>query len=110
VDTIKKLEENSQTALGPALASAVGLAHINGGLSQVILCTDGLANVGLGSFEEKQTDMQYFYKDLGFLALKNNESINIISIIGDECNLDQLIVLADVTGGQVQRVDPHNMS
>mmetsp|Transcript_9966 Transcript_9966/g.15046 ORF Transcript_9966/g.15046 Transcript_9966/m.15046 type:complete len:89 (-) Transcript_9966:1079-1345(-) len=31
--------------------------------------------------------------------------MNIISIIGDECNLDVLSRMAEFTGGDVQRVD-----
>lgn len=30
----------------------------------------------------------------------------MVSITGDECNLDSLSTLADLTGGEVQRVDP----
>ena len=58
------LEESGQTALGPAaLASVViasqkpgsrvreGLHLIISASLQVVLCTDGLANVGLGSLD-----------------------------------------------------------
>jgi hypothetical protein len=33
-------------------------------------------------------------------------TVNIVSIIGDECNLDSLSKLAEQTGGNVERVDP----
>lgn len=32
--------------------------------------------------------------------------MTIISIEGDECNLDSLSKLAEMTGGDVERVDP----
>ena len=44
------LEEGGQTALGPALLVSISLAASKPG-SQVVVCTDGLANVGLGSLE-----------------------------------------------------------
>jgi Mg-chelatase subunit ChlD len=47
---LKDLKEKGKTALGPALLSAVGLAGEGSLGSMVVLCTDGLANVGLGSF------------------------------------------------------------
>lgn len=32
--------------------------------------------------------------------------MNIVSITGDECNLESLSKLAELTGGEVTRVDP----
>ena len=37
-------------------------------------------------------------------------TINIISIEGDECNLDSLSKLAELTGGQVERVNPTTLT
>lgn len=33
-------------------------------------------------------------------------TVNIVSIEGDECNIDSLSKLAELTGGQVNRVNP----
>ena len=44
------LEETGPTALGPALVTAVAMAAEGNPGSMVVLCTDGLANVGLGAF------------------------------------------------------------
>lgn len=46
------LEETGPTALGPAVATAVAMAAEGASGSQVVICTDGLANVGLGAFDE----------------------------------------------------------
>jgi Mg-chelatase subunit ChlD len=46
------LEENGPTALGPALLTSISLATQGSPGSTVILCTDGLANIGLGRFDE----------------------------------------------------------
>lgn len=50
------LEETGPTALGPALLTSVGLAAQGNPGSSVIVCTDGLANIGLGSFDDLKTD------------------------------------------------------
>ena len=44
------LEEGGQTALGPALLLSVAMASQVKG-SKVIICTDGMANVGLGALD-----------------------------------------------------------
>jgi len=38
------------TALGPAVATSIAMAGECGPGSQVVLCTDGMANVGIGTF------------------------------------------------------------
>lgn len=47
-----KIEETGPTALGPALLTSVSLASNGKPGSSVVLLTDGLANVGLGAFDE----------------------------------------------------------
>jgi hypothetical protein len=54
-------ELDSGTALGPAILTSVALAA-NGGKpgSSVFVCTDGLANYGLGKMDwEKEDDKEY---------------------------------------------------
>jgi len=46
------LEESVPTALGPAVATAIAMAAEGAPGSQVVICTDGLANIGLGAFDE----------------------------------------------------------
>lgn len=46
------LEETGPTALGPAILTAIGLAGEGAPGSSVIVCTDGLANIGLGGFDD----------------------------------------------------------
>ena len=87
-----KLEETGPTALGPAIATSIAMAAQGAPGSQVVICTDGLANVGLGSFEDPQNKVESdeFYQKLGQLAKSKGLTVNIVSIIGDECNLDSL--------------------
>jgi hypothetical protein len=79
--------------------------------SSVVLCTDGLANVGLGAFDEAKTKDQanqvnQFYEKLGEYAKSKGITVSIISIEGEECNISSLSTLAELTGGSVERVDP----
>ena len=64
------LEEGGATALGPALYYSILIASRKKG-SQVILCTDGLANKGVGSLEnDKQEEISRFYNEMAETALK----------------------------------------
>lgn len=105
------LEETGPTALGPGLASAIAIAAQGAPGSSVVLCTDGLANVGLGAFDEVKTQEQVretetFYEKLGEYAKQKGVTVSIVSIAGEECNIDTLSKIAEMTGGQVERVDP----
>lgn len=108
------LEETGPTALGPGVLTAIALAGEGAPGSTVIVCTDGLANVGLGSFDETQSEEQAlrveaFYETIGQYAKTKGVTVNVVSIEGDECNIDTLSKIAELTGGDVQRVDPKNL-
>lgn len=47
---------------------------------------------------------------IGQFAKSNGVTINIVSITGDECNLNSLSKLAALTGGDVERVDPVDLT
>lgn len=80
--SVYDLQEGGQTALGPALLVSLAMAHKFPG-SQVILCTDGLSNVGIGALA---TDSQgyvpaaaeEFYKKVATSAKQSGVSISII--------------------------------
>jgi len=64
------IEETGPTALGPALATSIAMAAQGNPGSMVVVCTDGLANVGLGAFDEirNEEDLKKadeFYERLG---------------------------------------------
>lgn len=50
------IEETGPTALGPAVLTSIAMAAEGKPGSTVVICTDGLANVGLGAFDEAKTD------------------------------------------------------
>jgi len=112
-DTIWKLEEGGPTALGPALAAGIAMAKQVSG-SKIVVCTDGLANVGLGSLESTvQADIdntESFYSALGDSAKLSGVTVNVISIIGDEAKLEYLGMVGEATGGVIDRLDVTNLS
>ena len=57
---VKSLATCGTTALGPALAMCVGMAS-NFPTAEVILCTDGVSNVGVGNLERSSADGSGFY-------------------------------------------------
>lgn len=103
--------ETGPTALGPALVTAISMAAEGNPGSMVVLCTDGLANVGLGAFDEIKNEVEVkkadeFYERLGELAKGKSVTVSIVSIAGEECNIDTISKISEITGGNVERVDP----
>jgi hypothetical protein len=109
------LEETGPTALGPAVVSAIAMAGECGNGSSVVICTDGLANVGVGCLEEQKDssnaaqDVATFYEQLADYAYQKGVTVNIISIKGEECDLETLSPLYDKTGGNVDIIEPDEL-
>ena len=61
LNNINKTEAKGFTALGPALISALEIAGKGSPGSSVILCTDGLANIGVGQLEPYNEEKIKFY-------------------------------------------------
>lgn len=79
---IHSLEEGGQTALGPAMIIATTMAAAQPG-SKVILCTDGMANTGLGRLDNMSSDIQSdqvekFYRNIGNRAIETGWILYII--------------------------------
>lgn len=112
-----ELEETGPTALGPGLIAAVGLAAEAGQGSQVVICTDGLANIGIGSLEDKKDnkdgvcEVEEFYKKIAQYAKSKGVTVNIITIKGgDESDLETLQHVYVETGGNVNVVEPEEIT
>ncbi|XP_062566658.1 circularly permutated Ras protein 1-like [Saccostrea cucullata] len=107
-DKLFGLEEGGATALGPALLIATTMAGQHPG-SKVIICTDGKANVGLGRLDvdgEEMDNEAQFYEGIGQEAADKGVAVSVISIKGTDCKMVHLGKIADMTGGQVNIVDP----
>jgi len=103
--TIQELQENGATALGPALLLGIQIAGKRPN-SKVILCTDGLANTGVGNLTEKSNEGEGFYIELAEQAKLKGVTVSVMTIVGTNCNVENLAVVTEQTGGGVERVDP----
>jgi len=112
IKKFEQLKESGKTALGPALLISIGLATKGKQGSKVILCTDGLANIGLGEMDtpEALAKADEFFTSLANLAKQSGISISVISIKGEGCKLDIIGKLADLTSGSLTRVDPEQIT
>lgn len=105
-ERLLNLEEGGATALGPALYYSIKMASRQQG-SQVILCTDGLANKGIGSLESTNEEEKIaFYNEVAELASNNGVSVSILTIEGTNCKLGLIGDIADKTGGKINITDP----
>jgi len=71
MEKISESLENGATALGPAVLCGYHLLEKAELGSQLVLCTDGLANIGLGSLdgtEDNLKEASEFYRKLGVEA------------------------------------------
>ncbi|CAF3086714.1 unnamed protein product [Rotaria socialis] len=120
-ERIYDLEEGGQTALGPSVMFALNIASQRQG-SKLVICTDGLANRGLGSLETAQdekaeeaakmealTEGNRFYAGLTERAREKGVSISVITISGTACLLPVIGQMADGTSGSVTIVDLLNI-
>lgn len=109
------LEEGGPTALGPAVVTALGMCEGKPG-ARIVVCTDGLANVGLGSVEGLDTAddatkdaANAFYDRVGQLAADQGVCIDVVGIRSDGCDLERLGRMAELANGNVSLVDPLNL-
>lgn len=107
-EKVLNLNESGSTALGPALLSSILLASQSGSGSKVIVCTDGVANTGLGDIENQNSSN--FYTTLADLATEKGVEVSVISISDQECRLDALIPIVEKTGGDLSKVNPATLS
>lgn len=115
VQKLFELEETGSTALGPAVVVCVGMAlNSQFGGVKLVIATDGLSNTGIGALDIKSDEVgkkeaRTFYEQLGAFAKLKGITISLISIRGEEVNLDIVGQLADQTDGTVDIVDPQNI-
>lgn len=104
---IKNLQTEGSTALGPGLVFSIGYCSKQAG-SQIILCTDGCANIGMGTVNGENADK--FYEDLAEYAKEQGVTVNVISMEGTDCKLALLGKVADRTNGTMSIVNPLNLN
>ncbi|CAK61233.1 unnamed protein product (macronuclear) [Paramecium tetraurelia] len=107
INICEQLQDNGQTALGPALISALELAKVGKPGSMIIICTDGLANLGIGALDSESS--KRFYQELGKMAAEKGIIISLVTIKGEGCKIDTLGELVERTNGIVTRVNPEKI-
>jgi Mg-chelatase subunit ChlD len=108
--SLYKLNENGQTALGPALYVSMSLLFNNNQNGEIFLCTDGRANLGLGKLndvngEEDQQSLNYYNK-LGDIAKEKGITINLITFEDQDSDINALSDMIQKSGGEIIRVNP----
>merc|ERR1711924_593780 len=76
---------------------------------RIVLCTDGMANNGVGAIRNRN-EIVPFYAELGRRAAEEGTMISIITMEGEDCSMENLGVCADLTGGQVDMINLEAMS
>lgn len=105
---IKNMRTEGSTALGPGLVFSIGFCSKKPG-SSIILCTDGAANVGMGSIDNGN-ESEKFYEDLADEAKNKGVTVNVVSMEGTDCKLALLGKITDRTNGTLHIVNPLNLS
>jgi len=77
--------------------------------SKVIICTDGLANAGIGSLEGQKAIYNAFYTECAEQAKLKGVSVSLMTLKGTDCNVEALSLVTEQTGGDVSRVDPSDL-
>jgi hypothetical protein len=105
------IEETGQTALGPAILFSISLIDGSVPGSKIVLCTDGISNIGLGSLENITTKEEFdkakqIYESLGQMAKNKGIMISLITFQGEESKIEILSQLCEMTGGDIIKVKP----
>ena len=104
------LRTAGSTALGPAVLCAIAMAGEGSKGSTVVIWTDGVANVGLGQLGGKiSAEAEEFYERVADFANERGVTVNIISIKGQDCDLETLVTLSEKTNGVVNVIEPNNL-
>ncbi|XP_053394854.1 circularly permutated Ras protein 1-like isoform X4 [Mercenaria mercenaria] len=103
---IDNLRTEGCTALGPALAISAGIIA-GTPLSEVVLCTDGEPNTGVGNLDTAAGEI--FYKKIGEFAKGNNTRLSILAVEGQDTGLQHVQQCAVVSGGTINVLNPLEM-
>ena len=110
---LNSIEENGCTALGPGIVLSLSLLKNAKKGSRIFLCTDGLANEGIGKIEEEEEEKieknKEFYENIGNEALKKGISINLITFKDQHSGIEILMKMVEKSGGEIMRVTPEQI-
>ncbi|XP_033731014.1 circularly permutated Ras protein 1-like, partial [Pecten maximus] len=105
IEKINSMRTKHKTALGPALATAIGMVTGTKG-SEVILCTDGAPNSGVGKMNSPDSSCKGFYTKAGNYTKEHGIVVSIIAVDGEPVGLENVSPCANISGGNVDVLDP----
>jgi len=110
LNNLKAFNTSGVTALGPALTISSSIASKGKPGSKVIICTDGIANRGIGKIgphnQNSNNEARIFYNNIGNYAKHMGLVISLITIADTRCRLDLLSPTANLTNGDIVKVNP----
>ncbi len=106
-ETISNLEDKGCTALGPSVLFSLSLLMDKNNNGRIFLCTDGFANLGVGSFDGDLEKSTKFYKKIGEMAKNRGICINLITFSDSESNIQVLMNMVQKTGGEIIQFNPN---
>ena len=112
LSVLNSIEENGWTALGPGIVLSLSLLKNAKKGSRIFLCTDGLANEGIGKIENNEKEIEKtkeFYENIGNEALKKGISINLITFKDQHSGIEILMKMVEKSGGEIMRVTPEQI-
>jgi hypothetical protein len=104
-----KIKTLGCTALGPGIVTSLSLLKNVKKGSRIFLCTDGLANQGVGSISDSKEKAKIFYEKIGEEAEKKGISINLITFKDEYSEIEILMKMVEKSGGEITRVTPENI-
>lgn len=118
IERLYEFEEGGGTALAPSVYTALGmLPEGESAGCKMIVCTDGLANIGVGALDELTTDAETeaanaIYDDLGARAAALGVTIDVVAIEdpGAGCDIENLGTMSEASGGTVSKLDPTKLT
>ena len=110
IKKLNNIESNGCTAIGPSILIAINMLRDKKG-SVIFLCTDGLANKGIGGleFNYQKEESKKFYKKIGQLANELGIVINLITFKDEESEINILLEMIKESGGDISRVNPEKI-
>ncbi|MDP7081019.1 MAG: VWA domain-containing protein [Candidatus Undinarchaeales archaeon] len=106
-ELVTSLPARGMTALGPAVNSALWLLKTRGG-GRLVLLTDGMANVGLGTLTGPSSSGRDFYKRAARSAMDAGIVVDVVGMRdkseSNEMALDVIGELASSSGGGIYYV------
>ena len=74
------------------------------------MCTDGLANRGIGNLDAMDEEKNKFYQELAEAAKSKNITVNIMTIKGEGCKMEVIGKVAELTNGNMKVINPEKLA